>query len=145
VFDTAVPYLISVETPDESSMSGFYGKKEFSKNEFASILTSNGYTIDQSTNHLSWISYISYTVGGRVKTAYICVYEISGIKLMKMLSLQSANITVSTGDNGFVFTTEGIGHGVGLSEYGAWVMAESGKTYKEIIIHYYKGVYISFN
>ncbi|MDD4125582.1 MAG: SpoIID/LytB domain-containing protein, partial [Eubacteriales bacterium] len=145
VFGISVPYLVSVETPDESDMTGFYGKKEFSKNEFADILTSNGYTVSNTENHAGWISYIAYTAGGRVKTAYICGNEISGTKLMTMFSLQSANITVSTGENGFVFTTEGIGHGVGLSIYGAWVMAEEGKTSSEIIVHYFSGVYISYN
>ncbi len=145
VFGIAVPYLVSVETPDESKMTGFYGTKEFSKHEFASILTANGYNADETLKLINWVSYISYTAGGRVKKAFICGNEITGTELMTMFSLQSANITVNTGENGFVFTTEGIGHGVGLSIYGAWVMAESGETYDDIIVHYFKGVYISHN
>ncbi|MCU9613803.1 SpoIID/LytB domain-containing protein [Caldibacillus lycopersici] len=34
---------------------------------------------------------------------------------------------------------KGNGHGVGMSQWGANVMAEAGKTYKEIIDHYYPG------
>ncbi|MEG1550058.1 MAG: stage II sporulation protein D, partial [Ruthenibacterium sp.] len=31
------------------------------------------------------------------------------------------------------------GHGVGLSQYGANAMAAEGKTYAEILAHYYPG------
>lgn len=36
----------------------------------------------------------------------------------------------------------GYGHGVGMSQVGAWKMAESGATYQEILEHYYSGVVI---
>ena len=34
----------------------------------------------------------------------------------------------------------GVGHGVGLSQYGTNAMALEGKTYEEILKHYYTGV-----
>ena len=34
----------------------------------------------------------------------------------------------------------GYGHGLGMSQYGAYGMAKSGFTYDEIIKHYYTGV-----
>lgn len=40
------------------------------------------------------------------------------------------------------FTGNGYGHGVGMSQYGAINMAASGKTYKQIITHYYTNVKI---
>ena len=43
------------------------------------------------------------------------------------------------GENAFVFTTHGYGHGVGLSQYGAKVMAEDGKTWQEILEWYFPG------
>ncbi len=39
----------------------------------------------------------------------------------------------------FTFTTYGFGHGVGMSQEGAKAMANSGKTYEQIIKHYYPG------
>ena len=39
----------------------------------------------------------------------------------------------------FTFTTTGYGHGVGLSQYGADYLARQGKTYQEILEHYYSG------
>ena len=37
---------------------------------------------------------------------------------------------------------KGYGHGVGMSQWGANVMAKQGKTYDEILKHYYSGVEI---
>lgn len=42
----------------------------------------------------------------------------------------------------FVFTGEGWGHGVGMSQYGAKGMAEAGFSYDEILKHYYTGTEI---
>ncbi len=49
-------------------------------------------------------------------------------------------VTTSEGSSDeFVFTGEGWGHGVGMSQYGAKGMAEAGFTYEEILKHYYTG------
>ncbi len=41
-----------------------------------------------------------------------------------------------------VITGSGFGHGTGMSQWGALHMANSGKTYREILSHYYTGVNI---
>lgn len=43
----------------------------------------------------------------------------------------------------YIMKGKGYGHGVGMSQYGASVMAEKGKTYKEIIQFYFPGTSIS--
>ena len=43
----------------------------------------------------------------------------------------------------FVFTGKGWGHGVGLCQVGAYGMALRGKTYEEILRHYYTGIELS--
>lgn len=40
----------------------------------------------------------------------------------------------------FVFDGKGLGHGVGMSQYGAKGMAEKGYTYEEILKYYYKDI-----
>ncbi len=42
-----------------------------------------------------------------------------------------------------VFTGHGWGHGVGMSQWGAYAMAVQGKSYEEILTFYYNGVQIS--
>ena len=43
-------------------------------------------------------------------------------------------------DDGITFTGSGFGHGVGMSQWGAYAMAEQGASAEEIIQHYYTGV-----
>jgi stage II sporulation protein D len=42
-----------------------------------------------------------------------------------------------------VINTQGYGHGVGMSQYGANGMAEEGKKYQDIVQYYYQGVEIT--
>ncbi len=44
------------------------------------------------------------------------------------------------GKDSIVFTGEGWGHGVGMSQYGAYAMALDGSSYDEILAHYYGGL-----
>src|SRR3954452_23466533 len=39
----------------------------------------------------------------------------------------------------FLFSGHGWGHGVGMSQYGAYGYAQHGATYQEILAHYYPG------
>ena len=48
-------------------------------------------------------------------------------------------VAYDAGENAFVFTTHGYGHGVGMSQYGANVMAIRGSGYADILAHYYPG------
>ena len=41
---------------------------------------------------------------------------------------------------GIRFEGRGSGHGVGLSQWGARMMAEGGSPYREILLHYYRGL-----
>jgi stage II sporulation protein D len=53
--------------------------------------------------------------------------------------LYSSAFVVDQEDGRFVLTGAGWGHGVGLCQIGAAVMATQGKTYTEILQHYYRG------
>jgi stage II sporulation protein D len=53
--------------------------------------------------------------------------------------LPSLAFEVEATRHGFVFTGRGQGHGAGLCQWGAAAMAREGKTYREILAHYYPG------
>ena len=78
---------------------------------------------------------------GYVAQMPVCRQVFTGTRLRSAFSLRSAVFTVAydAGENAFVFTTHGYGHGVGLSQYGAKVMAEDGKTWQEILEWYFPG------
>ena len=54
-----------------------------------------------------------------------------------LLGLRSTDFDITINNDTVTFTTRGYGHGVGMSQYGANGMANSGKTYVEILKHYY--------
>ncbi len=57
--------------------------------------------------------------------------------------LRSAMFTISRENDRFVFRGRGWGHGVGLCQEGAMEMARHGKTYQEILAHYFPKTKIS--
>lgn len=50
---------------------------------------------------------------------------------------QSNNFKIIEDENGFKLIGEGLGHGVGMCQLGALDMAQSGRSYKEILKHYF--------
>ncbi len=59
-----------------------------------------------------------------------------------VLSNGSRSRTVSKASSGFAFDGRGWGHGVGMSQWGAYEMAKQGHTYEEILKYYFSGISI---
>ena len=57
--------------------------------------------------------------------------------------LYSSAFVVDREDDRIVLTGAGWGHGVGLCQIGAAVMADAGKAYREILAHYYPGATVA--
>ena len=89
-----------------------------------------------------WIGEISTTSSGYVSTVTVGGEEYTGVRFREAAGLRSAVFTYEYKNGSFHFTTEGYGHGVGLSQYGADYMARQGSSWEEIIRHYYTGVEI---
>ena len=58
---------------------------------------------------------------------------IEGADFKVLLGLNSTNFDYSIGDNTIIFNCKGYGEGVGMSQWGANVMAKDGKSYDEIL------------
>ena len=56
--------------------------------------------------------------------------------------IKSAIFSISRHRNKIIFKGRGYGHGVGLSQWGAYYMAKAGKNYHEILSFYYPGTKI---
>ena len=89
------------------------------------------------------IKILENTESGRIKKIKIGNTEISGVDARKIFELKSAKFNVQISEDNVIFTVQGYGHGVGLSQCGSDVLAKSGKKYDEIIKYYYKNVEIS--
>jgi len=140
VFSQSLPYLKSVESAGEESFSNYYGKVSVSAEEFVSALKeySPGIKIDKN-NIAASVGDIKRTQSDRVESIRIGNKTFSGKEIRAIFSLNSTNFKVSVSD-GVVFETAGFGHGVGMSQNGANVMAKNGADYIEILKHYYTGV-----
>ena len=49
---------------------------------------------------------------------------------------------VTVRGSSYTFQGSGYGHQLGMSQYGAWAMAERGFSYDEIIAFYFPGAYV---
>ena len=128
------PYLQSVQSPGEEDAVFFTDSKTFSAEEFQKAL---GIRLKGSVG--SWFTDVTFTNGGGVETMTIGGVQYRGTTLRTLLELRSTSFTVSVYDDTITFHTSGYGHRVGMSQYGANAMAKQGKTYQEILQHYYTG------
>ncbi len=62
--------------------------------------------------------------------------------LLNIFNLPTSNATITTTDTHIIFTTQGIGDGVGLSQNASLIYAQDGVDYKSILEHFYTGVTI---
>lgn len=86
---------------------------------------------------------VATTSGKRIGKFAIGKKEFTGKEIREKLGLRSTDFQMEKKGKEITITTKGYGHGVGLSQYGANGMAEEGKSYKEIVNYYYKGIEIT--
>lgn len=133
VWGTDIPYLQMVDSPGEEGAAHFTDTVTYSTAEFCEKLGLSG---DSRID----VESIRYTNSGSVDTIRINEEDFSGLQLRTSLNLRSTVFTVYVVGNAVTITTRGFGHRVGMSQYGAEAMAQTGCNYKQILSHYYKGV-----
>lgn len=138
-----IPYLKSVISQGEEIAPKFSSEKVISLDEFVSIVNSKYPNSGVSTSNLNGnIEIISRSEAGGVKQIKIGNETVIGSDFRFLIGLNSANFTYSIDDSNITFECKGYGHGVGMSQWGANVMAKNGSTYTDILKHYYSGVNI---
>lgn len=131
-----IPYLVSV-SGNESYI--YQDSKTFNKEEFANLIKSEVVEISGDFD----VEIKDYTGSGRVNTLVINDKIVEATKLRSLIGIRSTNFRIEESGDNFTFYTVGYGHGVGMSQEGANQMALEGKSYVDIIKHYYSGVEIS--
>ena len=142
VFASAVPYLVSVDSPYEDEATHKKETLTLPVSEFAEKIKAACPSSSFGTITASNIRVQSHSSGGRVEKMKVGNSSVTGVQVRQALGLYSANFEISISDNTITFTTTGSGHGVGMSQYGANGMAEKGYDYQEILKHYYSGISI---
>ena len=140
VWGSDVPYLQSVDSPGEEPLAVHdRDETELPAGEFAALLEKEEPAANFSGPENGWVGQTVWTAGGGVETIELGGVRFRGIRLRTLLGLRSTAFTIRVEDGTVTITTRGYGHRVGMSQYGAQAMAQEGKTYAEILAHYYVG------
>jgi stage II sporulation protein D len=137
---SAKPYLISVSSPEtETDVINFITTVEVSPEELRRAVQAAEPGAVFSDAPAEWIGSIERFESGRVRSIVLGSAELSGTAARAIFSLRSTDFDLVYTGSGFVFTVRGYGHGVGMSQYGANVLARQGESYADILAHYYPG------
>lgn len=135
VWGASVPYLQSVDSHWDTAAKGFFSTVTIPLTEFQETLGQQDCTPGA----------VVLTEGGSVATQVLGEKTYTGRELRQLFNLRSTRFTLEVTETEAVFQVSGYGHQVGLSQYGASVLAETGYTYREILAYYYKGTTLTEN
>lgn len=138
-----IPYLVSVSSKQDVTSVNYLRITEYEPENIVGILKQKYPSADISEDTF----FRDVTVTERDSTGYVTKINlgsltVSGEEFAKVLGLNSNNFHIEDYEGTVRIICTGVGHGVGLSQYGTNAMAEEGHTYKEILTHYYTGVKI---
>jgi len=141
--DANPPYIVSVESPDtmpEVPADEREWNASFSKEEVIAALNKIGFPL----NDFSKVTIGEKGPSGRAINIMFDGKAVSAPELRialdstKMKSTLLDSVTME--GNQLVFKGRGYGHGVGMSQWGAYSMAKNGKKAEDIINYFFKGV-----
>jgi stage II sporulation protein D len=141
-----LPYLRSIDDGDASRDSPHY------RWEFSAPLKKLQSTFKSAFPHSAKtpLEIVQKDESGRVTHIRVGGHIMTGQEFrMQMISafgpkgLKSTYFDIATNDESVIFSGRGMGHGVGLSQWGAYGLSVSGWSYVEILKFYYSGVEIS--
>jgi stage II sporulation protein D len=133
VWSSRLPYLRGVVDYDQQSPV-FEWTKFFSSSQLSRLISGIGNVrslIPERTTPLGRVLSMR-VVGDRGSK------KITGTQLRKALDLRSTLVTVSADNGTFQILGRGYGHGIGLSQWGTYYLAQQGVNYQQILTHYYQ-------
>ncbi len=150
VWLSALPYLRAVPDYDQAAPV-FQWTVTFSADQMRQKITGVG-------NIISFAAERS-TPRGRLKSVRVVgdagERVLTGDEMRQALNLRSTLFTIQPQSDrvasaqgiptpgGFQVIGRGFGHGIGMSQYGAYGMASQGRNYRDIVLHYYQGAILS--
>ena len=139
VWGAALPYLRAVDSSSDRTAQDYEVTVTLSAEQVSGALASSLGISTEGIDPAAWFGTASYTPSGYVASLPVCGQTVTGANLRSALGLRSACFSIQWDGGAFAFTTRGYGHGVGLSQWGAKAMAEQGKSWIEILAHYFPG------
>lgn len=142
VWGSEVPYLQSVKSDGEEDTKNYSSQVCVSVDAFRKKILAENECADLNGAPAHWIGETTYSQGGGVDEIIIGGQSFDGTRIRALFDLKSTQFTVLVQSDKIIFRVLGYGHRVGMSQYGANIMAEEGSDYKQILTHYYTGVQI---
>lgn len=141
------PYIKSVKSPDEQAPADI---KNWTANFSASAIEE---TLKKMGKEVGTIEKIQ--IGKKDNTGRVINFKFTGSK--NTVTVKAANFRneldpkklkstkiskLENKNNMFSFTGSGFGHGVGMSQWGAYAMGKEGKSPEDIVLYYFKDIEI---
>lgn len=139
VWGREVPYLVQVDSHWDEQAPGWRQTLTFTYQQMYDVLAARFVGPDLSGDPSGWFGAAESDSTGYVKTIGVGGAQVSGTDLRTALGLRSACFVLRVQDGVFVVETRGYGHGVGMSQFGASVLAAQGGNYEKILAYYYPG------
>ena len=141
VFSNDVPYLVSTESSGEEIAPKYEAETPFNINDFVNKVNEKYPSAELTAENIQGnIEIVSRSDAGGVKEIRLGKTKIRGLDFRLAFGLNSTNFEYTVSGEQIIFKCKGYGHGVGMSQWGANVMAKNGSNYEEILKHYYKGI-----
>lgn len=129
-------YLTSVECSQDIQAENYQSKSSVSKEEYCRVMQEL-FGIDGSTQELWVIPEFMYDSAGYVVKAEFLGSACSGEEFRNKFGLSSACFQMQLKEESAEFHVKGVGHGFGMSQYGANRRAASGESFDEILKYYF--------
>lgn len=142
IFGVDEPYLKSVVSDGEEKAYKYETKYTMTKYQFLKGIKDKYPALNLKSVNINdnTVKINERTDKGTVKKITIANVNITGTELRSIFKLTSANFTITYSGDNLNIVCKGYGHGVGMSQWGAGIMAKDGFDYKDILMHYYTGV-----
>jgi stage II sporulation protein D len=137
VWGEDISYLRSVSSPDDAAPD-FFWSYEIALTDLGAALREAGY----APGRVDDVHVAERSRSGRVIAVQLGAVELTGRGLRELLggrALRSAMFDARLEGSRVLFLGSGSGHGVGLCQWGANELARQGRSYRQILAHYYPG------
>ncbi|MCH5585263.1 stage II sporulation protein D [Shimazuella sp. AN120528] len=142
-FKEAYPYLRSVPSTWDRRSPKFMRSKTLPLSFVVKALEQHtGKKVSITAFSQSHPIILKRTSGKRIAQIKIGDHIFTGRDVREALGLASSDFSWRQAGGHITFITHGFGHGVGMSQWGANLMAKQGKSAEQIIYHYYQHVKI---
>lgn len=139
--DSLHPYLAAADSGRDVEAEGFLQIRSWTREELAAALSAIPEGEPVSADSVpGCIQVVRRDEAGYVEEIQVGGLSCTGETVQYALGLQSPNYVIEEVEGEIRTVTSGIGHGYGLSQYGANERAKEGWTCQDILEYYYKNI-----